>query len=371
MGPSAGVPTSGTRPLQPTLATNEPLPNIDPRYQLRSRIATGGMGEVWEAMHVSLGRPMAIKFLTHDEGGPRFLREAQAIAAIDHEGVVDVLDFGEADDGRPYFVMELVRGQPLDQLIHRQGSPLPWPSVRRIGLEISDALVYAHAAGVIHRDLKPSNVLLLDPPPLRGSSTKLIDFGIAKILDANKPKLTKTGTIQGTPAYMSPEQILGDEVDGRTDVYGLGCLLYFLLTGRKPFDGAAGTQALYHQIHNMPPRFAEVVPGLPIPAALEAIVFRALAKDKNARFESMAAMQHALASVPVDTQASESVIGPSFAHDSMRDGTNAVELAANLRAEALANKPKTSADTTTVNVLIVAVVLLLAALATLAWFTLT
>ncbi|MCA9700912.1 MAG: serine/threonine protein kinase, partial [Myxococcales bacterium] len=180
-------------------ANAQPPKLLDRRYQLIGRIAVGGMGEVWEAHQVALGRSVAIKFLSHEEGGPRFRRAAQAIVAVNHERVVDVLDFGETEDGVPYFVMELLRGQPLDRLIQRQGGPLPWASVRRIGLEIADALAHAHAVGVIHRDLKPSNVLLLDDPPIGGSSTKLLDFGIAKLLDENQPKLTKTGYIQGTP----------------------------------------------------------------------------------------------------------------------------------------------------------------------------
>lgn len=272
---------------------------IDGRYRLAKQIGVGGMGEVWEARHISLDRPVAIKFLTHEEGGPRFRREAQAIVAVDHDGIVDVLDFGVTPEGVPYFAMELLRGHTLDRLIHAKG-PLPWPVVRRIALELSDALAHTHERGVIHRDLKPSNVFLLDPPPARGSSTKLIDFGIAKLLDQSQPKLTKTGFIHGTPAYMSPEQVLGEAVDGRSDVYGLGCLLYFMLTGRRPFEGVKGAEALYSQIYVMPPRFCEVVPGHAIPGVVEQLVFKALAKRPDERFASMASMHAAIASLPAE-----------------------------------------------------------------------
>jgi eukaryotic-like serine/threonine-protein kinase len=276
---------------------------LDHRYQLVRQIGKGGMGEVWEARHVQLGRSVAIKFLTNDEGGPRFKREAQAIVSIRHAGVVDVLDFGETGRGVPYFVMELLDGETLATRVRRQG-PLSWALVRSIAIEVSDALAYAHHAGVIHRDLKPSNVLILNSPAPRGSATKLIDFGIAKLLDSEQPRLTKTGFIQGTPAYMSPEQVLGETVDGRADIYGLGCLLYTLLCGRKPFAGKAGTAALRAQIYEMPPSFAEATPGLTIPAEVEALVFRAMAKQPELRFSSMLEMQQAILAIPPDAGAS-------------------------------------------------------------------
>ncbi len=324
------------------------------------------MGQVWEARQVSLDRAVAIKFLTHEEGGSRFKREAQAIAAIDHDGVVDVIDFGETAEGVPYFVMEMLRGQTLEALIHRQG-PLPWPSVRRVALEITDALADCHARGVVHRDLKPSNVLLLDPPPIRGSSTKLIDFGIAKLLDEeNLAKLTKPGFIHGTPAYMSPEQALGEAIDGRSDVYGLGCLLYYLLTGRRPFEHSSVTEALYNQVYAYPPPFAEAVPGLPIPAPVEAIVFEALAKKKAERFQSMERMRDALAAVPADANAETSMLGPSFA----KYGRSRPQVSA-IAEGILADKAKRSSgrnSSLAVNLsLAAAIMLLLGAMALLAW----
>jgi serine/threonine protein kinase len=276
---------------------------LDHRYQLICPIGKGGMGEVWQARHVQLDRPVAIKFLLHEAGGPRFKREAQAIVSIRHSGVVEVLDFGETEQSVPYFVMELLEGETLALRVHRQG-PLSWAFVRNIALEISDALAHAHAAGVIHRDLKPSNVIVLDRPPPRGSSVKLIDFGIAKLLDDDQPRLTRTGYIQGTPAYMSPEQVTGEPVDARTDVYGLGCLMYFLLSGRKPFSEKKGGAALRAQVSETPQHFAELAPELAISAEVEALVFRAIAKDKSARFQSMLDMQAAILAIPPDAGAS-------------------------------------------------------------------
>lgn len=275
----------------------DPSTLMDGRYQLLNSIGVGGMGEVWAGRHVALGRPVAIKFLTQEEGGPRFLREAQAINAIDHDGVVDVLDFGETPQGVPYFVMELLRGQTLEALIRAHG-PMPWPHARRIALEITDALASVHDAGVVHRDLKPSNVFVLEPTPASGSSVKLIDFGIAKVIGDHRPKLTRTGFVHGTPAYMSPEQALGEPVDGRTDVYGLGCLLYYVLLGCKPFPNFKGAEALRAQLYEMPQPFAVVRPDHELSEELESIVFRALAKERSARFESMRAMHEALARVP-------------------------------------------------------------------------
>lgn len=293
---------------------------IDGRYQLIARIGMGGMGEVWEARQVPLERRVAIKFLTHEEGGPRFLREAQSIIAVAHDGVVHVHDFGVTPDGVPYFVMDLLTGHTLDTLV-RQHGPIPWTRVRRIALELSDALAHAHGRGVIHRDLKPSNVFVLEPAPARGSSTKLIDFGIVKLMDDHQPKLTKTGYIQGTPAYMAPEQVLGEAVDGRTDVYGLGCLLFFMLTGRRPFEGATGTEALYSQLYVPPPSFAEVAPGFGIPPRVEQLVMHALAKRADGRFVDMPSMHAAILAIPAaaidmsasGSQAGAAISGPVFA----------------------------------------------------------
>jgi serine/threonine protein kinase len=296
---------------------------IDGRYQLVAKIGMGGMGEVWEARQMPLDRPVAIKFLTHEEGGSRFLREAQSIIAVAHDGVVHVHDFGVTPENVPYFVMDRLTGRTLDVVI-RQHGPMPWTRVRRIAIELSDALAHAHARGVIHRDLKPSNVFMLEPPPARGSSTKLIDFGIVKLMDGDQPKLTKTGYIQGTPAYMAPEQVLGEAVDGRTDVYGLGCLLFFMLTGRRPFEGATGTEALYSQLYVAPPSFAEVAPELGIPPMVEQVVVRALAKRADDRFLDMQTMHAAIAAIPaaaIDMGASNSnpgaaIHGPAFARAS-------------------------------------------------------
>jgi serine/threonine-protein kinase len=315
---------------RPALSRVQPAAELlDQRYQLLGQIGVGGMGEVWRARHVQLARDVAIKFLTNQDGGPRFnptsaasrpardaggpagrsdvdLRfklEAQAIAVIRHTGVVDVLDFGETAQGVPYFVMELLEGETLSARVRRTG-PLAWAQVRHIALEITDALAHAHAAGVIHRDLKPSNVIVLESPPPRGSSTKLIDFGIAKLMDEGKPKITKTGFIQGTPAYMSPEQVLAEPVDARADVYGLGCLLYYLLSGQRPFADKTGTAALRAQVYEQPARFADVVPGLQVHADIESVVFRAMAKDKTARFESMQELHRAILAIPPDAGAS-------------------------------------------------------------------
>jgi serine/threonine protein kinase len=313
---------------RPALTHTEPAGELlDSRYQLLGRLGSGGMGEVWRARHVQLARDVAIKFLTNDEGGPRFRLEAQAIAAVRHTGVVDVLDFGETAQAVPYFVMELLEGETLSARVRRQG-PLSWAFVRNIALEVSEALAHAHAAGIIHRDLKPSNVIVLDAPPVRGSSTKLIDFGIAKLLDQDGPKLTKKGFIQGTPAYMSPEQVLAEPVDARSDVYGLGCLLYFLLSGQRPFADKSGTAALRAQVHESPPSFAEIAAEQAIPPEVEALVFRAMAKDKAARFASMRQMHEAILAIPPDAGASLSMRAPA------QGGTSASAASSSLRTTA-------------------------------------
>ena len=265
------------------------------RYRLESRIATGGMGEVWRATDTRLGRPVAVKVLKAeyaDDAGfrQRFAAEAQHAAALHHPGVASVYDFGEAvpeetgeETPRPYLVMELVDGKPLSELI-RPGQPLDPEVTRDLIAQAADAVAVAHRAGIVHRDLKPANMLIT---PDR--KVKITDFGIARA--AESAALTQTGQVMGTPQYLSPEQARGETATQASDIYSLGVVAFECLTARRPFnaDNPVAT-ALAH--------LREPVPPLPdsVPPALAATVTRALAKDPGDRFVDAAAFAAALRS---------------------------------------------------------------------------
>ena len=209
------------------------------RYRLVDPIARGGMAEVWEGYDEVLSRPVAVKLLQAHlaEDGvflERFRREAVTAARLAHPGMVSTFDTG-VDHGSAFIVMELVRGRTLRQLLIDQGRLEPWLAVA-IARQIADAMIYAHQAGLVHRDIKPANVLLTDDE-WGGLRVKVTDFGIAKAGAALGGDLTRTGTVLGTPKYLSPEQIRGDEPDARADLYALGVVLFEMLVGSPPFVG--------------------------------------------------------------------------------------------------------------------------------------
>ena len=261
------------------------------RYRLDSRIATGGMGEVWRATDTTLGRTVAVKLLKQEYADDetfrsRFSSEAQHAAALHHPGVAAVYDFGEAaatEGGgpRPFLVMELVDGQPLSALI-RPGQPLDPGVTRDLMAQAGDAIGAAHAAGIIHRDVKPANLIIT--PDRR---VKITDFGIARATEGMA--LTQTGQVMGTPQYLSPEQAQGGQATSASDVYSLGVVAFECLTSRRPFIGETPiATALAH--------LREPVPPLPpeVPADLAAVVTRSMAKDPSERFTDGAAFAAAM-----------------------------------------------------------------------------
>ncbi len=272
------------------MSTEERFADTGRRYRLDSRIATGGMGEVWRATDTTLGRTVAVKLLKHelaDDAGfrARFETEARNAAVLHHPGVASVFDFGDFVDAetghRPYLVMELVDGQPLSDLL-RPGQPMPPDQARTLLAQVADAVAAAHAAGIVHRDIKPAN-LLVTPD----GKVKITDFGIARA--AEGVALTQTGQVMGTPQYLSPEQAEGKTATPASDVYSLGVVLFECLVGRRPFvaDSAVAT-ALAH--------VREPVPPLPddIPADLAAVTRRSLAKDPTERYPDAAGFAAAL-----------------------------------------------------------------------------
>jgi serine/threonine-protein kinase len=262
---------------------------ISSRYRLLRRLATGGMGSVYLCEHLTLGRRYALKLLQHAgeasaELAERFQQEARAASRIHHENVVEVLDFGEEPGGDLFYVMELLEGRTLGQLM-RQDGPLPLPRALVLLEQVCRALAAAHAQGVVHRDVKPDNVVV---ERLQDGSerAKLIDFGISHL--AGSSRLTRHGEIIGTPEYMAPEQASGTTVDALTDVYAVGVLGFELLTGTLPLLGATPIATLVAHQTQAPPAPSTRRSGLP--PEVDALVARALSKERADRFPSMQAM---------------------------------------------------------------------------------
>lgn len=261
---------------------------LDDRWIIEEKLGEGGMGAVYKGHQRSVNRTVAIKTLRpqlveSEEFVNRFFREAQIAANIAHPNCVTILDYGEAKDGTLYLAMEFLDGELLTDRI--ETGELTVKQVLEIGIQVASALSAAHDQSIVHRDLKPDNIFLLDVP---GGATfvKVLDFGIAKMLDSNT-QVTKTGMIFGTPEYMSPEQCRGDRIDGRSDLYALGCILYELVGGRTPFRATTPMAVLMAHVN-------EDVPGLPatdagnIPPGLERIIMRLLEKRPENRPESAA-----------------------------------------------------------------------------------
>jgi len=260
---------------------------VDNKYRLAERIGGGGMGDVYRAEHVITGRSAAIKFLhpelaQNSEIAQRFFQEAQAVNRIRHPNVVDVLDAGVGELG-PYIVMEFLDGDSVGAALARSGR---FEVDAAVGTSISvlEALDAVHRAGIIHRDLKPENIFIAFDASRGAAVVRLLDFGIAKMLDASGPSpRTRTGVVFGTPDYLSPEQATGEpSLDGRSDLFAVGVLLYELLTGTRPFRGPTAVATAFKVVHEKTPTIAAA--GVQVDPKLEAIVQRLLQKEPAKRF---------------------------------------------------------------------------------------
>ncbi|MFO0685411.1 MAG: protein kinase [Sandaracinus sp.] len=268
-------------------------------WEIERRLASGGMGTVYVTRHARTGRRYALKTLLPDEQlSPnaigRFEREARAATAIGHLGIAAVHDFDTTPEGAHYLVMDLLVGESLETRLARVGR-LPWPEARRVILEVADALAAAHRAGVLHRDVKPSNVFMAvrEGAPERAM---LLDFGLAKPIEPNRQHfVTRTGAIVGTAHYMAPEQARGLAVDVRTDVYGLGALLYEMIAGVPPFLGSTPFAVMQMLLTEDAPPPSTLTAALP--AGVDAVVLRALAKEPADRFQDVDALKSAIDAV--------------------------------------------------------------------------
>ncbi len=271
------------------------------KYKVERVLGAGGMGMVVAVRHIQLGGLFAIKFLLpaalqEDDAQERFLREARAAACLKGEHVTKVVDVGQLENGAPYMVMEYLDGADLKSVIDKQfkqkNTGLPIEEALLYVIQASEAIVEAHGAGIIHRDIKPANLFLVRRP--NGSPcVKVLDFGISKHTGPEQVGLTKTGSMFGSPLYMSPEQMAQTkDVDGRTDVWSMGVVLYELTTGTLPFPGRAVTEVVSKVLQLNPPPPSHLRPEIPI--AIDEIVMRCLSKRPEGRFQSMSELLDAL-----------------------------------------------------------------------------
>ncbi|HEY0782612.1 MAG TPA: serine/threonine-protein kinase, partial [Thermoanaerobaculia bacterium] len=258
-------------------------------YKIVDKVGTGGMGTVFRAVDQMLDREVAIKAIRPElaseaEAVERFRAEAKMLARVNHTAIATIYSFF-AEGDELFLAMEFVRGQPLSQVL-RDGGAMPWDVALALLAPALAGIEEAHRAGIVHRDLKPDNLMITD-----GGGIKVMDFGIARMVGGTR--LTKTGLLVGTLRYMAPEQIRGEEVDRRTDIYSLGAVLYEMLTGRVPFDGSSDYAVLKAQVEEQPQPPSVEISGLP--EWLDTAVLRALAKKPEERFQTVAEMQSFLA----------------------------------------------------------------------------
>jgi len=316
--PAAGtpVPAADISKAKTSYLPESPDPllgaTVADRYKVIRKLGEGGMGAVYLATHMVLEKQVALKVL-HGEFArkpdlvERFMQEAKAASRIRHENVIDISDFGATPDGLVFFAMELLQGHDLHEEVARarlSGHLLPWSRTKKIFLQICSALSAAHARGIVHRDLKPENVYLVeflgDP-----DFVKLLDFGIAKVTDVSSEeggrKLTKTGMLFGTPEYMSPEQARGEQVDHRVDIYAMGCILFQLVSNRVPFEADNFMGVLSQHLTQEPPQIApETFDQIGAPRALADVIDKALAKDRDERWQTIDDLANAIRQVSGD-----------------------------------------------------------------------
>lgn len=282
---SVGVcPKDGT----PITVHGQPGIQLVGNYEFIQFIGAGGMGVIYKARHPVLNRLVAIKMLhghlVSDAINKRFHQEAKAVSSLDHRNIIHVHDFGVSEHGQPYMVMDFVEGKPLSDVL--QLKALKMEAVVNIIIQLTEGLQHAHDRGVLHRDLKPSNIMITDYD-CAVPEVKIVDFGIAKVLESEKTRMTQTGELIGTPQYMSPEQCRGGTLDARSDIYALGCVMFEAITGKALFAGHSMVSVIVDQMNTAPRTLQEARPDMIFPGHLEDIIAKMLAKDPADRYQSM------------------------------------------------------------------------------------
>jgi hypothetical protein len=270
---------------------------VDERYYLLELVGQGGMGDVYLGEHLRTQRRCAVKLVSRQlardpEAIGRFIREATNAGRINHPNVATIYDFGETEDGLLYIAMEYVDGEPLSRLLERDGALTPARAVE-IARQVTEGVGAAHEMGIVHRDLKPGNIMIAHDRK-GGDLVKVVDFGIARATEEEQ-RLTRTGLVVGTPEYMSPEQLIGDPVNARSDIYSLGCILYEMVTGDHAFGGTTA-RIITRRMTEPPPRPRDKNPA--IPKALDELIVTAMGRNPQERFRSMEAMREALLAAP-------------------------------------------------------------------------
>ncbi|RMH39554.1 MAG: serine/threonine protein kinase [Deltaproteobacteria bacterium] len=283
--PAAAVPAAGADPYIGTTLNN--------RFRIEAKLGEGGFGAVYRGTQLGIGRKVAIKLL-HPEMArdknlvARFRREGVVLCSLRDAHTITTYDFDQTPDGTLYIAMELLEGRSLHEVFHAE-APIDWRRMFKFVTEIATSLYEAHQAGIIHRDLKPENINL-EPRPGNPEFVKVLDFGIAKVVHGDRggsqsPQLTATGQTLGTLEYMSPEQLMGKDLDGRSDIYALGVVSYEMVTGRLPFPDAVGPAALISaQLRRVPDPPSRACPGANIPPGVDAVILKMLEKDRKSRF---------------------------------------------------------------------------------------
>ncbi|HEX7505621.1 MAG TPA: serine/threonine-protein kinase [Polyangia bacterium] len=284
------------------------------RYRVIRKLGEGGMGSVYLAEHVVIEKKFALKVLAlelsrRSDLVARFLQEARSASRIGHENVIDIMDFGQSPDGLVYIAMEYLDGRDLGEIVRSKGA-MEWSEARAIVLQICRALRAAHDRGIVHRDMKPENIFLIQREG-QPHFVKILDFGIAKVmgLDPNGPRLTKTGMIFGTPEYMAPEQAEGKDTDHRADIYAVGCIMYHLITGQTPFVAESFMTMLTKHLMEEPVPPSARRPDLVITPEMDALVLKALEKDREKRWQSMAELLDAVGVCPGPETATPKALG--------------------------------------------------------------
>lgn len=266
---------------------------IQDRYRIESLVAKGSMGVIYKASQEAIGRVVAIKVMhgylvNDDESMKRYHKEAKAASRLNHPNITTVYDFGVLASGQPYIVMDLLSGKALADILQQRGQ-LTIGQTLMVFNQVCQALTEAHARGVVHRDIKPENIVIDELPDGKNIHVKVVDFGIATFAAEGEDtigKITKTGTVCGSPFYMSPEQCDAGKVDQRSDLYSLGIVLFECLTGKVPFDSKDIYLVLSMQVKDPPPRLSKIRPDLEFPPEIEMVVAKSLAKDPEARYQS-------------------------------------------------------------------------------------